>query len=58
MDLYVIRRYSDKKFAAPYGSEQSYTPDVLKAKLFTSPQAAARFGVCGNEEVVRLIAPC
>jgi hypothetical protein len=52
MSQYVIRR-NDGAFVAEQGSKSSYTFNLLKARIFSTLEAAQR-DCCGNENVVLL----
>lgn len=53
MSRYVIRR-DNGQLVAVSGSAHSYTRSLNDAAVFTSEEAARRYGVCSNESVVNL----
>ena len=48
--MFVLVRSEDGKFVCPPGSEQSYTKDLTKARIFPSREAAGA-DKCGNETI-------
>jgi hypothetical protein len=47
---FVLVRHEDGKFVCPPGSEQSYTKDLAKARIYPTREAAEK-DKCGNESV-------
>lgn len=52
--LYAVKRVEDGMYLAAPATGQSYATALEKARVFTSREAAERFGLCGNEVIVPL----